>query len=139
METVGDTEFVASVRPQRVASHQLLGNLFCEHRIEAASYVDCRQFLVLAYIVRFELGALTLEVGPLGISLGYADDGVAVLVLNRWRCPLTSVAARYTADRRANFDIYLPEWLATHNKSIFGALYFVGVVFVLVHWLHTAR
>jgi hypothetical protein len=64
---------------------------------------------------------------------------VAILVLNRWRCPLTSVAARYTADRRANFDIYLPEWLATHNKSIFGALYFVGVVFVLVHWLHIAR
>jgi hypothetical protein len=31
---------------------------------------------------------------------------VAVLVLNRWRCPLTSVAARYTDDRRDNFDIY---------------------------------
>ena len=64
---------------------------------------------------------------------------VAVLVLNRWRCPLTSVAARYTVDRRANFDICLPEWLATHNKSIFGALYFVGVVFALAHWVRTAR
>jgi hypothetical protein len=63
---------------------------------------------------------------------------VAVLVLNRWRCPITSVAARYTADRRANFDIYLPEWLATHNKSIFGALYFLGVVFALAHWVRTA-
>ena len=63
---------------------------------------------------------------------------VAVLVLNKWRCPLTSVAARYTADRRANFDIYLPEWLAKHNKSIFGTLYFVGLVFALAHWARTA-
>jgi hypothetical protein len=54
---------------------------------------------------------------------------VLVLVLNRMRCPLTAVAARYTDDRRANFDIYLPEWLARHNKLIFGGLYVVGVVY----------
>src|SRR4249920_304757 len=36
---------------------------------------------------------------------------VVVLLLNRWRCPLTSVAARYTNERRDNFDIYLPLWL----------------------------
>ena len=59
---------------------------------------------------------------------------VVVLLLNGWRCPLTSVAARYTPDRRANFDIYLPEWLARHNKSIFGGLYVAGVVFALAHW-----
>ena len=64
---------------------------------------------------------------------------VAVLVVNRGRCPLTSVAAQYTTDRRANFDIYLPEWLAKHNKSIFGALYFAGVVFALAHWVRTAN
>jgi uncharacterized membrane protein len=60
---------------------------------------------------------------------------VAVLGFNRWRCPLTSVAARYTNDRRANFDIYLPEWLAKHNKLIFGALYSAGVVFAFVRWV----
>jgi hypothetical protein len=63
---------------------------------------------------------------------------VVVLVLNRWGCPLTAVAARYTADRRANFDIYLPEWLAAHNKSIFGALYVAGVIFAIVLWAHSA-
>ena len=31
----------------------------------------------------------------------------AILAFNRMRCPLTAVAARYTEDRRANFDIYL--------------------------------
>jgi hypothetical protein len=57
---------------------------------------------------------------------------IVILVANKWRCPLTSVAARYTDDRRENFDIYLPKWLAKHNKSIFGALYAAAVVFALV-------
>lgn len=33
---------------------------------------------------------------------------VLILVCNRMRCSLTSLAARYTIDRRENFDIYLP-------------------------------
>ena len=60
---------------------------------------------------------------------------VGVLVLNGMRCPLTGVAARYTDDRRANFDIYLPEWLARNNKEIFGTLYAIAVLCLLVRWL----
>jgi hypothetical protein len=50
------------------------------------------------------------------------------------RCPLTDLAARYTDDRRDNFDIYLPEWLARHNKRIFGWLFVGGLVFTAVRW-----
>jgi polyferredoxin len=57
-----------------------------------------------------------------------------VLIFNGWVCPLTSVAARYTDDRRPNFDIYLPEWLAKHNKLIFGMLYVAGSAFALARW-----
>jgi hypothetical protein len=59
----------------------------------------------------------------------------AVLAMNRGRCPLTDVASRYTEDRRDNFDIYLPLWLARRNKTIFGTLFVVGTLFVLVRWL----
>lgn len=59
---------------------------------------------------------------------------VLVLVLNGLRCPLTGVAARYTDDRRANFDIYLPEWLARHNKLVFGLLYVAGILFTVARW-----
>lgn len=45
------------------------------------------------------------------------------------------MAARYTDDRRDNFDIYLPVWLARYNKLIFGPLYFVGVAFALARWI----
>ena len=64
---------------------------------------------------------------------------VLVLLLNRWRCPLSPIAARYTEDRRANFDIYLPQWLAGRTKSIFGALYLVGVALALARWVLAAR
>lgn len=57
-----------------------------------------------------------------------------VLAANRGRCPLTGVAARYTEERAANFDIYLPVWLARYNKTIFGALFVGGALFVLMRW-----
>jgi hypothetical protein len=59
---------------------------------------------------------------------------VVVLAFNGWRCPLTPLAARYTDDRRPNFDIYLPAWLARYNKQIFGPLYVAGVVFAFARW-----
>ena len=59
---------------------------------------------------------------------------VIVLLFNSWSCPLTAMAARYTSARNANFDIYLPEWLARNNKSIFGGLYAAGVVLAAVQW-----
>ena len=60
---------------------------------------------------------------------------VLVLLFNRWRCPLTPIAAQYTSDRRDNFDIYLPEWLARHNKLIFGGLYVAGVLYAATKWM----
>ena len=60
---------------------------------------------------------------------------VLVLVFNGLRCPLTDVASRYTQDRRDNFDIYLPVWIARHNKSIFGILFVLGSLFTLARWV----
>jgi hypothetical protein len=59
---------------------------------------------------------------------------VLVLLLNGFKCPLTDIAARYTDDRRDNFDIYLPVWIARHNKLIFGALFLAGTVYAHVRW-----
>ena len=59
---------------------------------------------------------------------------VLILLFNGWRCPLTAVAGRYTDDRQDNFDIYLPLWLAKHNKTIFGVAYIAGVLLTLSRW-----
>lgn len=65
------------------------------------------------------------------LSIGIVLIEVAVLVLNCLHCPLTPIAARYTDDRRANFDIYLPEWLARWTIGIFGGLYAGGIILTL--------
>lgn len=62
---------------------------------------------------------------------------VLVLAFNRMRCPLTDVAERYTEDRSDNFDIYLPVWLARHNKLIFGSLFIAGELYAWWRYLAT--
>ncbi len=60
---------------------------------------------------------------------------VAVLLINRWRCPLTDVAARYTDEKADNFDIYLPLWLARYNKEIFGSIFVLALLYSSARWL----
>ncbi len=69
----------------------------------------------------------------LGLSILILGECL-VLALNRGRCPLTEIAARYTDDRAENFDIYLPLWLARYNKHIFGLLFVAGEAVVLWSW-----
>jgi hypothetical protein len=61
-----------------------------------------------------------------------------VLAVNGGRCPLTDLAARYTVDRGSNFDIYLPSWLAEHNKLIFGTLFVLSELIVVCRWRGSA-
>jgi hypothetical protein len=64
---------------------------------------------------------------------------VAILLINGWRCPLTRLAGRYTDERHDNFDIYLPLWLARHNKLIFGILFCLGLAFASAQWAMASR
>lgn len=57
------------------------------------------------------------------------------LALNGGRCPITNLASRFTEERHLGFDIYLPGWVARHNKAIFGSLFLAGEVFSLTCWL----
>ena len=79
-----------------------------------------------AWIRRFDLALLA--------ALAVLFE-VGVLIVNDMRCPLTAIAARYTSDRRSNFDIYLPEWLARWNKEIFGTLFVLGLGFAFARWM----
>lgn len=96
------------------------------HTVAWAFFASC----VVGILIAVWLGRLGLA----GILIGVVAGESLVLALNAWRCPLTDVAARYTEDRRANFDIYLPVWLARYNKEIFGTLYAAGIVWALVAW-----
>ena len=74
------------------------------------------------------------ELEPAIILTGIISVEVLILTVNRLRCPLTVIAARYTDDRRDNFDIYLPVWLARYNKVVFGSLFMAGLGLTLLRW-----
>jgi ABC-type uncharacterized transport system permease subunit len=85
-------------------------------------------------ILAIPIAALRQRFGWVLILTALVMVEVMVLALNGMRCPLTAIAARYTEDRRSNFDIYLPQWLATCNKPVFGGLFLIGVVLALIRW-----
>ena len=96
------------------------------HTVVWAFFVGCIIGIPLAAShARFELAWIL-------IALVLVE--IFVLMANRWSCPLTGVAARHTLDRQANFDIYLPLWIARYNKLIFGGLFAGGVVYTLGEW-----
>lgn len=97
------------------------------HTVAWAFFATC--------VVLIPFAAWQHRFGLAALLIGAVAVESIVLVANSWRCPLTDVAARYTEDRRPNFDIYLPSWLARFNKEIFGSLYAVGILWTLVAWM----
>lgn len=96
------------------------------HTIAWAFFAGC----IMAIPVFAWIG--TFDVAFILIAIVLVE--VAILALNRWSCPLTGVAARYTHERQDNFDIYLPLWLARYNKQIFGTLFVAGLLLTLIRW-----
>ena len=85
-------------------------------------------------ILAIPIAAARGDYGWAAALVGVVLIECAVLAANRCRCPLTDLAARRTDERAANFDIYLPLWLAHYNKAIFGTLFMAGGSFALVRW-----
>ena len=113
--------------PTPSVNGRALGLVKLAHTVVWAFFVAC--------IVAIPIASLLGEHAAAAWLAAVVLVEVAILALNSMRCPLTGVAARYTSDRRANFDIFLPEWLAKHNKVVFGTLYVAGVAFALGPWL----
>jgi hypothetical protein len=88
-------------------------------------------------ILAIPVAGARLQFGWAAALTGLVLIECGVLAVNRGRCPLTDLAARYTEERADNFDIYLPLWLAQRNKLIFGTLFVVGILFTLVRWLRS--
>ncbi len=66
------------------------------------------------------------------VWLGLASflvEGIVLLIYKN-SCPLTLWARQYSNSTRDNFDIYIPNWLARYNKTIYTSL--LGIVILLL-------
>lgn len=57
-------------------------------------------------------------------------EGLVLLIFKMF-CPITLMARKYSASKKDNFDIFLPEWIARHNKLIFTSIFIIGLLLVL--------
>lgn len=65
------------------------------------------------------------------ILIGFVFLETFVLLFFKWRCPLTLIARKYSNSNKDNFDIYLPNWIAKHNKLIFSIIFTTGLILVI--------
>lgn len=87
---------------------------------------------VIFYIV---YSGFTNKITPFTwIAIGLIIVEGLILLLFKMFCPLTLIARRYSDSKKANFDIFLPEWLAKYNKEIFTSVYVLGVALVLMRY-----
>jgi hypothetical protein len=61
-------------------------------------------------------------------------EGILLLVF-KMNCPLTLIARKYSKSLRPNFDIFLPNWLALHNKVIYTSIFVATMVALLLRLL----
>ena len=109
-----------------MGSQSVLRVIKVSHTIAWAFFAGC--------ILAIPIYAFQGEYTTAGVLGAIVSVEVIIILANRWSCPLTNVAARYTDEREDNFDIYLPLWLARYNKQIFGSLYFAGLLYTLARW-----
>ncbi len=69
----------------------------------------------------------------IGIALIICEG--LVLLLFKMYCPLTVLARNYSDSQKDNFDIFLPNWLAKHNKLIFTSIFVIGLLVVVFRTL----
>ena len=60
-----------------------------------------------------------------------------ILIIFKKVCPVTIMARKYSDSDKDNFDIYLPNWLARHNKLIYTIIVLIAVFILgyrLMYW-----
>ncbi len=68
-----------------------------------------------------------------GLSLIFLEGMILAFFKNK--CPLTIIARKYSDSTKDNFDIYLPEWLARHNKQVYITFLVVIIALLVIRLL----
>jgi len=90
--------------------------------------------VVLVYLY---YAAITNQINLLfWLGIGAFVMELIVLLIYQWSCPLTLVARKYSDSKEDNFDIYLPNWLARHNKTIYSILLGILIIIFIYKQLH---
>ena len=56
---------------------------------------------------------------------------IIILIVFKNICPVTIIAKKYSDSQKANFDIFLPNWLAKYNKHIYSIILAIALLILI--------
>ncbi len=89
-------------------------------------------------VIFYMLYAVLINKMDKWLWIGYgliAVEGI-ILLLFKFFCPLTIMARKYSNSTKANFDIYLPNWLAKYNKQIYSGILLIITIIAVYRLLN---
>ena len=89
------------------------------------------------FVIFYMLYAVIIDKLDNWLWMGYAliiIEGITLLIY-KFFCPLTILARRYSDSTKDNFDIYLPNWLAKHNKTIYTGIMIIILIITIYRLL----
>tara|TARA_R110000850_G_scaffold254614_1_gene380241 strand:- start:128969 stop:129307 length:339 start_codon:yes stop_codon:yes gene_type:complete len=85
-------------------------------------------------VIFYMLYAVLVNKIDIWLWVGYGIivlEGIVLVIFNMF-CPLTVWARKYSDSTKDNFDIYLPNWLARHNKLIYTCIMVVILILTII-------
>ena len=95
-------------------------------------------WLFFNFVIFYMLYAAITNKLDIWLWIGYGLfilEGI-ILLLFKFFCPLTVMARKYSDSTKANFDIYLPHWLAKYNKLIYTSILAVIMLITIYQLLN---
>jgi hypothetical protein len=90
------------------------------------------------FVIFYMLYAAITNKLDLWLWMGYGFvslEGLTLLVFKN-HCPLNLLSRKYTNSTKANFDIYLPSWLAKYTKLIYTTIFAIVYIITLYQVLN---
>ena len=94
-------------------------------------------WLVFNFVIFYMLYAALVNKLDVWLWIGYGIiflEGVTLLIFNSF-CPVTVLARKYSNSTKDNFDIYLPNGLAKHNKLIYTLILVIVIIITTYQFL----
>ena len=107
-----------------------------EAKLTLVKIVHTLIWLCFNVVIFYMLYAVIVDKLDIWLWIGYGLIFLeaVILLMFKFFCPLTIIARKYSDSTKDNFDIYLPNWLAKHNKLIYTGILLV-IVFITIFQL----
>lgn len=102
-----------------------------ERKLILIKLIHTLVWLFFNVVIFYMLYAVLVNKIDIWLWIGYGLfvlEGITLLVF-KFFCPLTIIARKYSDSTKANFDIYIPNWLAKYNKPVYTSI--LGVIMII--------